>query len=330
MSILDDNENELDPSINSDLDEQAGAAQADGQTDAAASSPATGENEDKDLLSVVRDVVKESREPSDQASPATVETTVEPETDPEAKKEDDENFSDVPFHKHPRFQQLLRERNTFKQDAGRYDNTVKFLEANNLGAEEAADVLVAAALAKTDPAKCWEQIKPWVQQVLVAAGEVLPPELQQRVTAGEMSREAAVELSRAKARANSYQTQQSFREQQEQRRQQEAHGQAIVGAAQSWEQERRLKDPNFDTKVTAMAKEVAYLQHTEGKPTTPEGVREQLNKAYRSVNETLRPAPARPAPRQPTRPVTGGNVAGNQQPENMSTLDIVRANRRAG
>lgn len=328
MPILDDQIEDTSSSNVSDLDEQAVAAQQAGQTDDAASSPATGENEDKDLLSVVRDVVKESREPSE---PASLAENVEDKVDEQgAKKEDDENFSDVPFHKHPRFQHLLRERNTFKEDAGRYRNVETFLKDNNLGPDEAADVLIAAALAKTDPVKCWEQIKPWVQQVLVAAGEVLPQDLQQRVAAGEMSREAAIELSRANARAQSFQAQQSFKTQQEQRRSQEAEVQAIVGAAEAWEQDRRLKDPNFDTKQTALQKEILFLQRQEGRPNTPQGVRDQLNRAYKAVNDSLPRATPAPAPRRPTQPVRGGNVAGNQQPENMSTLDIVRANRRSG
>jgi hypothetical protein len=328
MSILDDNENELDPSINSDLDEQTAAVQPDAQAEAAASSPATGENEDKDLLSVVRDVVKESREPSEPASPAeNVETKVD---DQDAKKEDDEDYSDVPFNKHPRFQQLLRKAKTYEADAGRYRNVETFLTNNNLGPDEAADVLIAAALAKTDPAKCWEQIKPWVQSVLVAAGEVLPQDLQQRVAAGELSREAAMELSRTKARAQSFEAQQSFREQQEQRRTQEAAVQALTGAAQSWEQDRLAKDPNFGSKTTALQKEILFLQRQEGRPNTPEGVRDQLNRAYKAVNDSLPRATPAPAPRKPVQPVRGGNVAGNQQPENMSTLDIVRANRRQG
>ena len=329
MTILDDQIEDTNSSNVSDLDETAAGTDQVAAADDAASSPATGENEDKDLLSVVRDVVKESRDPSELASPAEiVEDKVDDDKD--AKKEDDEDYSDVPFNKHPRFQQLLRKAKANEADAGRYRNVETFLTNNNLGPEEAADVLMAAALAKTDPAKCWEQIKPWVQKVLVAAGEVLPQDLQQRVAAGELSREAAYELSRTKAKAQSFEAQQSFREQQEQRRTQEAAASALTEAASAWEQDRLAKDPNFGSKEAALRKEILFLQHQEGRPNTPEGVRAQLNRAYKAVNDSLPRAKPDPAPRRPTRPVTGGNVAGNQQPENMSTLDIIRANRRSG
>jgi hypothetical protein len=324
---LDDNIEDLEPSTSPDLDETTAAATADQQTDDAASSPATGETEDN-LLSVVRDVVSESRGQADAASPAEGAESEGTEQQ-EQKKQDDEDYSDVPFHKHPRFQQLLRKSKAFEQDAVRYQNVVGFLDQAGLTDAEAADGLTIMGLAKTDPAEAWNQIKPWVQNLLRAAGEVLPDDLQQRVQSGEMSREAAQELSRATARAQSMQAAQSFREQQAQQRQQTEAVNSLRNTAQSWVQDRFTKDPNFATKETAVMKEVLFLQQTDGKPNTPEGVKAQLDKAYRAVNAALKPAPVAPQ-RQAIRPVTGGKVAGNQQPAATTTLDIIRANRRSG
>ena len=313
----------------SDLDETTAAAPADQQADDAASSPATGETEDN-LLSVVRDVVSESRGQADAASPADGGDDSAGKGQQEPKGPDDENFTDVPFHKHPRFQQLLRKAKAHEQDAERYHNVVGFLDRAGLTDQEAADGLSIMGLAKTDPAEAWKQIKPWVQKLLIASGEALPDELRQRVQSGEMSQEAALELSRATARAQSMQASQSFREQQEQSRQQKAAANSLLTTAQTWEQDRFAKDPNFATKQTAVMKEILFLQQTEGRPNTPEGVKAQLDKAYKAVNASLRaPAPAAPQ-RQAVRPVTGGQVAGNQQPAAQSTLDIVRAHRRSG
>lgn len=322
---LDDNQ-DLDPSADPNLDETAATPSQEQQPDAAVSSPATGENEDKDLLSVVRDVVKETREKSDPASPAEGENE---ETGQAPKKDDDENFTDVPFHKHPRFQHLLRERNTFKQDAQRYQNVENFLDTVGLTAEEAADGMTIMGLAKTDPAEAWKQIKPWVQKLLIASGEALPEDLRTRVQNGEMSQEAALELSRAKARNEAATAAQSFREQQATRREATDLSNSLRQTAQDWTRDRYAKDPNFANKETAVLKEVLFLQQTEGRPKSPEGVTDQLQRAYKAVNSALKPAaPAAPA-RTAIRPVTGGKVAGHQQAEPESMLDIVRANRRA-
>lgn len=85
-----------------------------------------------------------------------------------AKAADDENFSDVPFNQHPRFKQLVRQRNEFRVDAERYNNVQTYIDQQGLSAEEAADGLLIMGLMKTDPAKAWEMLKPRVQTLLVA------------------------------------------------------------------------------------------------------------------------------------------------------------------
>jgi hypothetical protein len=296
----------------------------------AVSSTAKDEPE-RDVLSVVRDVVDKSRPETDAASSAEgVETE---SRDKAAKEPDNENFSDVPFNKHPRFKELISERNSLKGDADQFRTIKTFMDTNGLTPEETSELLIVGAMAKSDPRKTWERIKPWVQNLLVAAGEVLPEDIRGRVQNGELSHEAALELSRAKATAQSVQASQAFREQQEQRRQFEQAAQSIQSAAVEWEQDRRLKDPNFDAKMPSLQKEIIWLQSQEGKPNTPQGVKEQLLKAYKAVNEstafvqspTLQPQRPRPA----ITPVRGGAVAGNQAPASASTLDIIRAHRKA-
>jgi type II secretory pathway pseudopilin PulG len=332
MPPLDDQIEDMDPSNMSDLDETAAVKENLTTAEHAASSPATGED-DNDLLSVVRDVVKD-RKVVDTASPAEGEE-VEGLTGEQLKKPDDENYSDVPFNKHPRFQQLLRKAKTYEQDAGRYHNVERFLFDAGISSEEAFDGLTIMGLAKTNPAQAWQQIRPWLEKLVVAAGEVIPDDLRQRVAKGELTQDAAIEVSKARATTASLQAAQSFRQQQEQRRQEMDSGHAIQQAAAAWENDRLAKDPNFATKQPAIMKEVLFLQRTEGMPKTPQEVTDMLKKAYKTVNDGLKPAPVVvPQTRQPQRPVTGGQVAGNQRPtpagKEMSTLDIIRANRRAG
>ena len=327
MPPLDDNEiEELEPSTSSTLDAEAKVTEP--SPDDANSSDATGDTDDS-LLSVVRDVVTESRK-DQTASPAEGEEDGQTADDLKPK-EDAEDYSDVPFNKHPRFQQLLRKAKANEAEATQYRNVQGFLDRSGLSSEEAADGLIIMAMMKTDPVEAWKRLKPRVQTLLVAAGEVLPDDLQQRVTAGEMSRDAAMEVSRARAGVQSVQVRQSFEQQQAQRRQQNEAASALTGAATTWGEDRRRKDPNFDVKLVPLQKEILFLQQTEGKPTTPDGVKAQLAKAYKAVNDALpKPAAQTAPPRKPAiRPITGGQVAGGQKPESMSTIDIVRANRRS-
>jgi hypothetical protein len=177
------------------LDENAEAPVAEAAP--ADSSAATDETE-ADTLSVVRDVVEAREEAPAEAAPSA-EGEEGTEGDAPAGEQDDVDYTDVPFNQHPRFKQLLAKAKANEQDAGRYKNVETFLEQVNITSEEAADVMVIAGLAKTNPVEAWKRVQPWVQTLLVAAGEVLPQDLQQRVDKNELTRDVALELSRTRA-----------------------------------------------------------------------------------------------------------------------------------
>ena len=303
-------------------------------TDATAnSSDATpSEEAESDLLSVVRDVVgKDDKEPDAAASPAEeVEGTETGE--PDAEEELSEDPSDEELAKYSsktrrRIKKLLQERDELRPDAQNYRNVQNFLDAQGLTAEETADGLIIMGLMKTNPAEAWKRLKPTIQNLLIASGEILPDDLKGMVQRGEIAANAALEVSRSRANVQSAEAQRRFDQQRSEQRQQMDAAHAITSAAVDWEADRKRKDPNFEAKIEPLMKEVAFLQMREGKPKTPQGVREQLERAYKA----LPPPAARPsAPvRQAVTPVRGGQVAGNQAPGAQSTLDIIRARTRA-
>lgn len=327
-----DETDDIEDLASSDQAADQDADQFNELTDDAGSSPATDETP-KDTLSVVRDVVASTQQGALSApgsSPEGEEGKVEAGG---AKPADDENYTDVPFHKHPRFQRLLQDKKTAEVDAVRYRNVEGFLQRSNLDANEAADGLKMMGLAKTDPVAAWEQIKPWVEKVAIAAGVIMPPDLQEKVQGGQMTREAAIEVSKARAQVQSFQTRETLQQQQAQQRSVAEARQAILGAATTWEADRQAKDPNFTAKVPALQRELAYLHATEGRPNTPQGVKEQCQRAYDAVNKAfVAPQPqTQQLQRKPAvRPVTGGQVAGNAAKAPESTLDIIRAARGRG
>jgi hypothetical protein len=324
---LEQNMPDTDDKEMEDLASSAGPEDVTPETAITASSSDAEQSEgESDLLAVVRDVVTKGKEtPEPPASQADGEEDGKTDADAEAKDQDDENFSDVPFNKHPRFKQLLSERNAFKADAQNYRNVQNFIDAQGLTAEETADGLIIMGLAKTNPAEAWKQIKPWVQSLMVASGEVLPDDLKSMVQKGEVSVQAALEVSRSRAAVQSVQAQREADRQRAERDRQQGAVVALRTAAESWQAERRQKDPNFDAKMQPLMEKVAYLQATEGKPTTPEGVREQLQKAYKALAAVVAPAAPAAAPKPAITPIRGGAVAGNQAPVAQSTLDIIKA-----
>jgi hypothetical protein len=327
-----DDVEELGSSTSNEDPDAVIAASQDATITDAESSTATDEN-DASLLDVVRDVVSEREAPAAAASSAdgTEAGALDADGKPIPAGPDNENYLDVPFNKHPRFQALIAQRNGLREDAGRYQNVVNYLSENNLTSDEAANALHTFALAKVDPAKAFAELKPWLQELLVAAGEVLPSDLQARVDAGEFNAATAMELSRERAKTASHEKRQGFEAQRQARTSQTNLVTELVSTADSWVADRRVKDPNFAAKEPRLQREIAFLQQQEGRPKDKAGVLAQLKKAYDAVNKDFTPpaAAAAPAARKPAiKPVVGGAVTGTVREKPKTMLEIVRAGRR--
>ena len=332
---LDDNELESTSSVDTTLDEGddiRGEGSAVGDNGAESSDAHDEGQGERSTLDVVQDVVKQRDPEAAGSSPEAKKEgeEVDQKGTQAAKEPDDEKFSDVPFHKHPRFQQLLKQRDSLKVDADRYRNVDNFLRQHGVPAEEASQALKWAAMRRADPVALWKEIRPWVQDLLVEAGEVLPQDLKGRVESGELTVEAANEL--AKERAKSAGLERSRKTEQERAEEQRTHDHitSLRNAANTWEAERSAKDPNFEAKRPKIMKELAWIHTTEGKADTPEKVREQLDRAYKAVgsiaiNRKQSAAPAvGAAQRKPA--VNNGSASKPSQPDDPTgVLKHIRA-----
>jgi len=321
----------------SQMQDDTGTAQAVEKPEVSASSTeqdVSNTVSDDDTLSIVRDVVDKTKSEEAAASSAKSEEAGLAGVQDTTAKQDNENFSDVPFNKHPRFQAVLGKLKDAEKHAELSRNIETFLDESGLEREEAADGLRLMALVKTDPVKAWSELRPWVEGVIRAAGEVLPDDIKAMVDQGQMTHDAAIMLSRERARSNSADARQSFAEKRAARQREfEAKEQTQsaltqrMTVAQQWEDDRRVKDPNFDAKLPLIVEEVKKLQSMGWVPQTEEAVAEQLRRAYASVNaKAVRQAAPALAPKPATRPVMGGQVNGaTRAAPPKSTMDIIQA-----
>jgi hypothetical protein len=322
---MDDKDLDVDPSLTSDQNGDTGIQDMDPVVEA--DSPAAKGEDRASLLGVIRDVVSKretAATETDEPEPDSPSKSENSDQEPEGETEpDDENFSDVPFHKHKRFQQLLRKTKEFEADATAHRNVTQYLAENGLSAQEAAQGIELMALAKAEPKRALEILRPLVQGLLVQTGEILPPDLQAKVAAGALTRDIAIEMSKLRAEqqfANS-------RAEREAQRSTEVYREAAVRemgqAATEWALGRRQKDPNFATKERAIAREVVFLQRTDGFPRNAQEVRRQLEKAYEAVNAEFKPK-TKPA----KAPLTGGSASpqsGAKPTDAPSTMEIIRS-----
>ncbi|AKR54331.1 hypothetical protein XM25_00620 [Devosia sp. H5989] len=320
---------DMDVESSTTSQDAANEAEQSAELENANSSVATDETE-ADTLTVVRDVVDQREEEQAEAA-SSAEGEESGDSAGDVQELDNEGYTDVPFHKHQRFQDLIRERNELRDDATRYRNVQAFIDQNGLSGEEVALGFDIMAKMKTDPAAAWEVLQPLVKDVLLAAGEILPDDLAKRVESKELTKEAALEVSRLRAAEKNRAAREQFQQQNGQRQQQIEQGNSLRSTAQSWLNERRLKDPNFATKETRLHEKIAFLHATEGKPSDPAGVKAQLKKAYDAVNAELAQVPARsgapasrPAAKRPIAPVRGGTVANAHAGKPKNTMDAIR------
>ena len=129
-------------------DSSSEATEAQEVDDTEASSSDAVETE-ADLLSVVQDALptEEAETPLEETEEEVAEVESKEEVEAELEAEDDsEDYSNVPFNKHPRFQKLIAEKNELKElsnkyktDSEQYKKITDFIELNNLSAKDAVE-----------------------------------------------------------------------------------------------------------------------------------------------------------------------------------------------
>jgi DNA-binding protein H-NS len=284
----------------------------------------------EDLLSVLEDVVKpqeDEPEPTEElaeAATAIADEKSEPVDVRLEQSEEIEDFKDVPFNKHPRFRQVIQERKEFKQQAEDYrekashfDQVVEFMNQNHLTPDEMAEGVRIMALMKSDPLAAKEAMQPHLENLGRYTGEVLPEDIESRLTEGYIDRDTATELAQARMQAEILNAREIGMQQQSV----EAEQARIQNAVVSWEGQTRSTDPDFAMKETLISDRVRGLVAERGQPrTVDEGV-SMAKEAYESVNDHLRKFAG--DPKQPVTPVGGGKVSGSPIPAPTSLQEAM-------
>jgi len=297
-----------------------------------------------DVLEATLEAGEEGVEEEVSGDPSTppdgaVEEDPEAEGKPKAEGEegDEENFDDLPFHKHPRFQKLISERNELRDEreawetektelgdkASRYEAVNGFLTESNISGEEFGQLLEMGSLLKNDPAQFMEKIQPYLQQAGVFTGDVLPDDIMQDIQNGYMSEERGRELAALRAKGSFQQnkieqTNQSLNDQERQRTF-ETMMQNNQTAVSSWEQQWKRTDPDYDKKQPLVLQ--AYGSLCQQKPPqTPEDAVKLAQEAREGVEAHLRTLlPKKP----PVEPVTESGRGSASTPEPKNVRDIV-------
>lgn len=299
----------------------AESSNADDKSDAKEQPP-------KSLLEAVKSAIA-PKSKAEESSTSKDGGSEKPEaTKPEGEGDDGEGEEQPPFHKHPRWQQMLSRVDELTPKAQRYDEMVGMMQKSQLTVEEVNTGFNIMALMKADPGKAYEALKPFVEALEKAVGKILPDDLKDRVEKGHLSEEDAQEIVRARTQAaQATQTAERTQREVQLRDQQNAHN-SMVGEVSKWEADWKKSDPDYPKKLKLVEDKIVVLHTRKGQPKSPQEAVALAKEALRLVNEDI----AAIVPRKPPiKPATGGSsVKTTPQPKNLrEAIEIAAKKGRA-
>lgn len=257
----------------------------------------------------------------------------------ESDEETDEDGKKLPpFHKHPRWQEMVRERNQLREEAQElraatedYRKVQDFMRENDLGSDEVAEAVQIAALIRNDPETARQRLSSVMERLDGFVGERLPEDLQRDVDEGYVTEERAKELARLRNQSH-FREQQAQRErqraeqvqrqtQEEQRRQQATQIlQQQQQAVRAWEQDIKSRDPDYERIQPLVYKELRLLAREatdRGRPprSTDDAVA-LAKQAHQNVKEQVRriQGPRQQVSPGPSSSQVGSSTGGQSQP----------------
>ena len=304
---------------------------------------------DESTKSLETEVGKEGQ--GQELAPTEEAKTEEASTEKPVVENPDE---DLPFHRHPRFQELIAQKNEYEKKFKEIEPKLKeveprlkwmdthneFIQRFGITDGEFANAMNLLAMQKSDPGKFVEALKPLFEQAKVQAEvsvlerdpNYIPPDLEARIKEGEISEAAAHEIAAARVTQRKLATHEQSQRQQQmtwQQKQQEAQQSAIY----SWDQSHRTSDPDFKPKSNPSepdglwemtAAKFAYLQ-TSKFANNPQEIVAHLDSAYRDSKALLnRFAKAMPSTK-PQVTTTKSSTTSRKREEDMTLHEVVQA-----
>jgi len=204
-----------------------------------------------------------------------------------------------------RIENLWRENREHRQFVDQAEPFLKPIRDAGLPVE---DVQIIAQLARAVNDQDWttfhKAVKPYMELAEQALGLALPEDLRKRVDDGEMTEEAATEISRtrhtaasAQIRARRLEEQRQVDTQQRESLSEQQATEAVSTAINTWEQQQRARDPDYQRlRPLILDKMVAFVHRHGPPPNADMGVK----LAIWARQEVLKAIPGRPAARATT------------------------------
>lgn len=219
------------------------------------------------------------------------------------------------FHKHERFQELIREKNEYKTQAEankplaeRARMLDQYCQQNGISEQQIARALEYYRLLNNEPMKAYEMLRQDYQRLAMYAGDVLPDDLQAEVAAGTLSSERAKELAQARAQ----QQHQGWQSQSQEVSRQQQLIQAVDATINIWADAKMKQDPDLKpgSNLWKYLDSRIKNERVVAPGMSPQQANEMVDKLYKEAKEVFKPSARPPVKRTPKSFGSNNNNAG--------------------
>jgi len=224
-----------------------------------------------------------------------------------------------------RIEQLLTERDSFKERASHWDQFSAWAKDSGLVADELSQSLAIARMVKQSPHEALVALRDVVASLEKVTGHVLPEDLADKVERGLIDEETAKELSVGRTRV-AMSEQQRQQEAEQRAVQAELDGraqlaQSIVKSVTEYEKSLEQTDPDYQKIKGLVKSKVVELMHEDGVPNNAQAAVAQVKKAVAEIKQQLSGVLPQ---RRPTRQAPEGSTHGNSGARPSSSLEAAR------
>lgn len=304
-------------------------------SDASSATGSQGANKDGEKKPTLAEVIKTAAEvpTADQGkSPAPAKNGTEQKTEGEGVKHDPKDDDKLPFHKHPRWQEVKGQNKTLtdrvkelEPAAAEFGKINDFMKTHSLTHEEVGEGFIIMAMIKNADPRALQKLDEYRDKMAAVLGEKIPEDIQAKIDSGEITESAGKELSKARA-SNARLTADATRRTEADTKRQNDEKAANTrrdyqSAVTAWETEAKKTDPDFAKKEAAIARYSHALMQERGFPKSREEALKLVKDAYAEVNRDF--ASALPA-KQPVQHVPSSPSSTGVKTRPASLADAVR------